>query len=57
LDEAKAQEMAIQDDSDEEQPVSNTNIVAEISPKGRFTRSHEELGRGAYKIVYKGIDN
>jgi hypothetical protein len=32
-------------------------MVAEISPKGRFTRFNEELGRGAYKIVYKGIDN
>lgn len=49
--------MAIQDDSDEETPEANTNFVAETSPKGRFTRSHEELGRGAYKIVYKGIDN
>lgn len=29
----------------------------EESPKGRFGRYGEELGRGAYKIVYKGIDN
>ena len=29
----------------------------EISPKGRFKRFSEELGRGAYKIVYKGVDN
>jgi len=28
-----------------------------VSPKGRFKRFGEELGRGAYKIVYKGIDN
>lgn len=31
--------------------------VAEISPKGRFVRFNEELGRGAYKVVYKGLDN
>jgi WNK lysine deficient protein kinase len=28
----------------------------EISPKGRFNRFNEELGRGAYKIVYRGAD-
>ena len=28
----------------------------ETSPKGRFNRFYEELGRGAYKIVYKGVD-
>jgi len=32
-------------------------IVAETSPKGRFSRFHKELGRGAYKIVYHGIDH
>jgi WNK lysine deficient protein kinase len=32
------------------------NAVIETSPKGRFIRFTEELGRGAYKIVYKGID-
>ena len=31
--------------------------MAEESPKGRFKRFHEELGRGAYKIVYKGVDH
>ena len=31
--------------------------IAEESPKGRFKRFHEELGRGAYKIVYKGVDH
>ena len=30
--------------------------VVEQSPKGRFHRFNEELGRGAYKIVYKGVD-
>ena len=50
----------INDDSDgeeEEAAITPKNMVAEISPKGRFTRFNEELGRGAYKIVYKGIDN
>jgi len=31
--------------------------VVEVSPKGRFKRYAEELGRGAYKIVYKGVDH
>ena len=31
--------------------------MAETSPKGRFSRFYEELGRGAYKIVYYGIDH
>jgi WNK lysine deficient protein kinase len=44
-------------DSDGEEPPTDTNTVVEISPKGRFTRSNEELGRGSYKIVYKGIDS
>ena len=28
----------------------------EISPSGRFKRFDEELGRGAYKNVYRGVD-
>jgi WNK lysine deficient protein kinase len=36
---------------------SSANSFAEISPKGRFNRFNEELGRGAYKIVYRGVDN
>ena len=31
--------------------------MADTSPKGRFKRFHEELGRGAYKVVYKGVDH
>jgi WNK lysine deficient protein kinase len=30
--------------------------VVETSPKERFNRYNEELGRGAYKIVYRGVD-
>jgi len=28
-----------------------------VSPTGRFKRFSEELGRGAYKTVYRGIDH
>lgn len=31
--------------------------MVDASPKGRFKRFKEELGRGAYKIVYKGVDH
>ena len=30
---------------------------AETSPTGRFKRFDEELGRGAYKTVYRGVDH
>ena len=29
----------------------------EQSPSGRFKRFDEELGRGAYKTVYRGVDH
>eukprot|EP00899_Mesostigma_viride_P021164 jgi/Mesvir1/29049/Mv18358-RA.1 len=32
------------------------NEVCERDPTGRFLRYSEELGRGGYKIVYKGFD-
>lgn len=38
---------------DEEEP---DRTAMEISPKGRFKRFNEELGSGAYKTVYKAID-
>lgn len=37
--------------------MSSSSIIMETSPKGRFKRFGEELGRGAYKIVYRGVDN
>ena len=37
--------------------MSQSSIVVDTSPKGRFKRFGEELGRGAYKVVYKGVDN
>jgi hypothetical protein len=30
--------------------------VIEVSPNGRYARLNTLLGKGAYKIVYKGID-
>ena len=43
--------------TEEEQSLSTTTpVVIEQSPKGRFQRFNDELGRGAYKIVYKGVD-
>lgn len=44
------------EDLEDDQAYDATNVL-EISPKGRFKRFTEELGRGAYKIVYKGVDN
>jgi WNK lysine deficient protein kinase len=36
--------------------VSENEKIVEESPMKRFVRFSEEIGRGAYKIVYKGID-
>lgn len=44
-------------DTEDEDTQQKSAEIAETSPKGRFTRSIEELGRGAYKIVYHGIDH
>lgn len=46
-----------EDLEDDDRMLNDRNCVMEISPKGRFKRFGEELGRGAYKIVYKGVDN
>ncbi|CAG9334949.1 WNK4_8 [Blepharisma stoltei] len=36
---------------------NNKNEVVEVSPKGRFFRFNDLLGSGAYKTVYRGLDN
>ena len=51
------EEGEFEEGEDEDRMISSNYIVMEISPKGRFKRFSEELGRGAYKIVYKGVDN
>ena len=45
------------DDEEDEMEIPLSQKVAEESPKGRFKRFYEELGRGAYKVVYKGVDH
>ena len=44
------------EDEDAEDEEEEDQKMAEESPKGRFKRFHEELGRGAYKVVFKGVD-
>jgi WNK lysine deficient protein kinase len=43
-------------EQDEIQADQDPTAIVEVSPKGRFNRFNEELGRGAYKIVYKAAD-
>ncbi|CAD8093338.1 unnamed protein product [Paramecium sonneborni] len=38
---------------DEEQ----TSMIIENDPTGRFSKYNEEIGKGAYKSVYRGYDN
>lgn len=40
---------AVEDDDDEEKAVG-------ISPDGRFLKFEEEIGRGSFKTVYRGLD-
>ena len=44
------------EEEEEEEEEDPDFKVVEVSPKGRFKRFGEELGRGAYKVVYKGVD-
>ena len=47
-----------EEEEDEEEITGyGNNPVFETSPKGRFSCFNDELGRGAYKIVYRGIDH
>lgn len=49
-----------EEDEEEEEEVSQTDedkySIVEVSPKGRFKRFNDLLGSGAYKEVYRGID-
>lgn len=45
----KVKVQTIEDDDDEEKAVG-------ISPDGRFLKFEEEIGRGSFKTVYRGLD-
>lgn len=45
----RARVQAVEDDDDEEKAVG-------ISPDGRFLKFEEEIGRGSFKTVYRGLD-
>jgi hypothetical protein len=50
------------EEEEEEEEVSQEDessgySIVETSPKGRFKRFNEELGSGAYKSVYRGLDD
>lgn len=41
---------------DSEQPTLTTEVAVAYSPDGRFLKYDIEIGRGAFKTVYKGLD-
>lgn len=45
----KVRVQAVEDDDDEEKAIG-------ISPDGRFLKFEEEIGRGSFKTVYRGLD-
>lgn len=45
----KAKIQTVEDDDDEEKAIG-------ISPDGRFLKFEEEIGRGSFKTVYRGLD-
>ena len=52
--------MNMEDDDDtpsEEEDGETYQEFVETSPSGRFKRFDEELGRGAYKTVFRGVDH
>ena len=54
--EGEEREDSMSEDSEEEKFNYEVGDVIEVSPKGRFKRFHDQLGEGAYKKVFKGID-
>jgi hypothetical protein len=54
--EAEAEGDSSEGEDDEQFEGIKTGEMVEVSPKGRFKRFSAELGSGAYKKVYKGID-
>lgn len=61
-DSAESENEEEESEEDEQPSIQNsttddtTYSAIETSPKGRFKRFNEELGSGAYKSVYRGID-
>ena len=45
----KVKVQTVEDDDDEEKAIG-------ISPDGRFLKFEEEIGRGSFKTVYRGLD-
>ncbi|KAF5280105.1 hypothetical protein FQA39_LY18139 [Lamprigera yunnana] len=46
---SKAKDYAVEDDDDVYKPIA-------VSPCGRFFKYEEEIGRGSFKTVYRGLD-
>ena len=55
-----SEEETSEEEEEEEEEVSQTDedkySIVEVSPKGRFKRFNDMLGSGAYKEVFRGID-
>ena len=56
-DEDEEEEGEGEDEDEASQPDEDIYSIVETSPKGRFKRFNEKLGAGAYKSVYRGIDD
>jgi WNK lysine deficient protein kinase len=55
-DDTSEEEEEEEEEEDQSQADEDSYSIVETSPKGRFKRFNEELGAGAYKSVYRGID-
>lgn len=40
----------------QERPEDEEEVAVDKSPDGRFLRFTEEIGRGSFKTVYRGLD-